>query len=628
MNFIEIKEVLKHKQEFITIDDFKEYKRCRVQLHNKGIKLRDIIKGGDIKTKKQQLCKEGQFLVAEIDAKVGGYGIVPNDLDGAIVSSHYYLYDIIESKLDKNYFSYYLKTHQFFSQIKAQGSTNYASIRPNDVLKIRMPLPSINEQKEIALKLESVFNTSKSFLENLSKNFNSVNILRQSILQEAVQGRLVPQDPNEEPASELIKKIKAEKEKLIKEGKIKKQKPLPPITEEEIPYELPKGWEWVRLGEIITIKGGKRVPKGYELLKEPTSHIYIRVSDMKDDTIYNSDLRYISDDIYEMIKQYIIEEDDLYITIAGTIGQVGVVPKKFHGMNLTENAARMIIYEVDKFLLKYFLSSSFIQNQFFVKTNQMAQPKLALKRIASTELPLPPLNEQKRIVEKIDSLMKLCDGLEKNIEQSKKDSELLMQAVLQEAFWGIEKTNKSKTDIPQKNVVNETAIMASTGSYNPNWIAYPSKWPIINLQLTAWCEANDKYDSIKVKGEYNWGDIIPVINLLGDSLSHLFGMNYNKDGQTPPLYKFINDYLPSRGWDLKSENPELYKDFLKLDKFYKNITKHIASYKTREASEITFDELSYFMDTTRKLWIWFLNKIYNGIIPDEQLVFFDKEYLK
>ncbi|RZB34825.1 MAG: type I restriction enzyme, S subunit [Desulfobacteraceae bacterium Eth-SRB1] len=258
------------------------------------------------------------------------------------------------------------------------------------------------------MKLDTLFDNYDLLMDSP----NSTVKMRKLILQLAVQGKLVEQDPTNEPAGELLKRIKAEKEKLIAERKIKKQKPLLPVAEEEIPYELPPGWEWVRLAELCTVTGGKRVPKGYQLLDQRTQHIYIRVTDMKKGTIDNNNLKYISNDVYEKIKKYIITKNDLYITIAGTIGQVGEVPDKFHNMNLTENAARIIIHIADKRFLRYSLSSAFIQNQFLFKANQMAQPKLAIKRIETTIFPLPPLAEQKRIVAKVDQLMQLCDQLD------------------------------------------------------------------------------------------------------------------------------------------------------------------------------------------------------------------------
>jgi len=256
IELVELSNLLEYQKEFITINDEEEYKRCTAKLNRQGIVLRDVIKGKDIKTKKQQVCKAGQLLVAEIDAKVGGYGIVPSELEGAIVSSHYFLFNVNEEKLNRLYLHYYLKTDDFFNQIKPQGTTNYASIRPRDVLKIKIPLPSLERQKEIVEKLERFFKNKELFDKQNENNAEILNKLRQSILQEAVRGKLVPQDPNDEPASVLLERIKEEKERLIKEGKIKKEKPLPPISEDEVPYEMPRGWEWVRLGEISAIVGG------------------------------------------------------------------------------------------------------------------------------------------------------------------------------------------------------------------------------------------------------------------------------------------------------------------------------------------------------------------------------------
>ncbi len=149
--------------------------------------------------------------------------------------------------------------------------------------------------------------------------------LKNSILQMAVQGKLVPQDKNDEPASVLLERIKAEKQSLIKAGKIKKEKLLVPISDEDIPFEIPENWKWVRLGEITTILGGKRIPAGRKLSIENTGHIYIRVSDMKEDSVSTANLQYVPDDIFESISRYIINKEDVYITVAGTIGRIGKI---------------------------------------------------------------------------------------------------------------------------------------------------------------------------------------------------------------------------------------------------------------------------------------------------------------
>lgn len=154
-------DVLRHRKEFITIDDTQHYKRCRVQLHAKGVLLRDSVSGSDIKTKKQQVCRAGEFLVAEIDAKMGGFGLVPTELDGAVVSSHYFLFEPDESCLDARYLDHYCRTQRFRTQVEAQGSTNYAAIRPSDVLAYTIPLPPLSEQQAIVARLDALAEKSR-----------------------------------------------------------------------------------------------------------------------------------------------------------------------------------------------------------------------------------------------------------------------------------------------------------------------------------------------------------------------------------------------------------------------------------------------------------------------------------
>ena len=149
-------EAVEHRKEFITIDDLESYKRCRVQLHAQGILLRDVIKGAEIRTKKQQVCRAGEFLVAEIDAKIGGFGMVPNELDGSVVSSHYFLFQVNEERLDKRFLDFFIRTPTFRDQVSAQGSTNYAAIRPREVLSYQIPLPPISEQRRIVARVEEL----------------------------------------------------------------------------------------------------------------------------------------------------------------------------------------------------------------------------------------------------------------------------------------------------------------------------------------------------------------------------------------------------------------------------------------------------------------------------------------
>ena len=147
---------LNYKKDFIIINDTDVYKLCRVQTKAQGVVLRENKIGSDIKTKKQKICKTDDFLVAEMDARFGGYGIVPPELNGAIVSSHYFLYSINNHVLNKTYLEFFIQTILFHSQVESKGSTNYAGIRPNQVLNYQIPLPPIADQNRIVSFFEKI----------------------------------------------------------------------------------------------------------------------------------------------------------------------------------------------------------------------------------------------------------------------------------------------------------------------------------------------------------------------------------------------------------------------------------------------------------------------------------------
>ena len=230
------------------------------------------------------------------------------------------------------------------------------------------------------------------------------------VLQLAVRGKLVPQDLGDEPASELLRCAKAAKIREMIERKIRRDS-APELSESAGEASSPTHWVWTHLYDFALVLGGKRLPAGASFSTEKTDNIYIRVTDMKNSSISTEDLRYISDDVQARIAKYTIDREDLYITIAGTIGDVGEVPEHFHGQNLTENAAKIVFREVDKRFLLLVLRSGDVKEQFQEKMKQMAQPKLALKRISGARIPIPPLAEQHRIAAKVDELMGLIDRL-------------------------------------------------------------------------------------------------------------------------------------------------------------------------------------------------------------------------
>ena len=269
--------------------------------------------------------------------------------------------------------------------------------------------------------------------------------LRQRVLDLAIHGKLVPQNPQDEPASELLKRIAAEKERLVKEGKIKKSKKKDNEDIDEVPFEVPQGWVWCRLEDICTIKGGKRIPVGYTFSDSITNHIYIRVSDMKRGTICLDDLHYISDEVYEKIKQYYITKDDIYMTIVGaTIGKCGLIPNELDHQNLSENAARIIPHILQKEYLLHCLTANFCQEQFIGKLHHVGVQKMALSRFVTTLIPLPPLAEQHRIVSEVEKYFSLIDILEESENDLQQSIQKAKSKILDLAIKGklVEKTGE------------------------------------------------------------------------------------------------------------------------------------------------------------------------------------------
>ncbi|UJP63512.1 restriction endonuclease subunit S [Mongoliitalea daihaiensis] len=287
--------------------------------------------------------------------------------------------------------------------------------------------------------LQQHFGTFFTEKENIKK-------LREGILQLAVQGKLTrdwrthrqTQGLPIEHASTLLEKIKAEKEQLIKEKKIKKEKPLPEISEEEIPYELPEGWVWCRWVDLLGCVNYpmKRGPFGSSLRKDDFVEIGIRVFEqynpINDDPHW---MRYfITEEKYESMKGFTAKAGDFLISCSGaTLGRIVYLPKGTV-TGIINQALLKLTLNRDLILAEYFLKlfrSKYIQELIWQKAQGMAQPNMVgVKELKNILIPLPPLDEQKAIVEKVNALMALCDKLEQEIDTHQTTEEEWMQSCL------------------------------------------------------------------------------------------------------------------------------------------------------------------------------------------------------
>lgn len=361
------------------------------------------------------LLQKNDILFARTGGTVGKSYLV-KDVPEESIYAGYLIRTRYSSLLCPEYMKYFMESLLYWNQLR---NGTIATAQPNcngkTLSKMILPLPPLAEQKRIVAKIEELllhvdrYAAAYEKLEQFNAKFPED--MKKSVLQYAIQGKLVEQREEEGTGEELYRQIQAEKKRLIKEGKIKKEKPLPEIAEDEIPFDIPGSWKWVRIGTVATILGGKRIPAGRKLSSNDTGYIYIRVSDMKDGYVSTENLQYVPEDIFPSISKYIIHKEDVFITVAGTIGRVGKTPPELDGANLTENADRLVFSLMDQDWLIKCMQSSLVQNQIADATTKVGQPKLAIIRIQNMLIPLPPLSEQKRIVAKLEEILPLCERL-------------------------------------------------------------------------------------------------------------------------------------------------------------------------------------------------------------------------
>ncbi len=396
-------------------------------------KVRYLSKENFISENARTNLKIGDILLTTVGT-LGRSCVYDNDLNLCFQRSVTVITTLLFNHYLKNFFD-----SNFFQEIMIKEGTGTAQkgFYLNQLSNVLIPVPPIDEQKRIS---EYIYQLS-ALIKNVDNNkiilYNLIKQTKAKILDLAIKGKLVPQDPNDEPADKLLEKIREEKERLIKEGKLKRDKNETYIfknsddnsyyeqidgetvcIDDDLPFEIPQSWRWCKVDNVTTIKGGKRLPSGQSLLNDKTNHPYLRIVDMKNNTIIDDDIHYISEDVFAKIKQYIITDEDLYITIAGTIGNVGIIPSKYNNANLTENAVRVTPLLINKKYLMYSILSNYVQNQFIDKTHHVAMPKLAIERIKGVFVPIPPLFEQSNIINKLESIFSYLDNLELMIKGS------------------------------------------------------------------------------------------------------------------------------------------------------------------------------------------------------------------
>ena len=344
--------------------------------------------------------REGNFaLIGRQGALCGNINIANGQFyatEHAVVVDHYNLTDVLWG----GWFLKALNLNQYATATAQPG------LAVSNIIKVLIPLPPLAEQKRIVAKIEELlplvdrYEQAWTKLEDFNRRFPED--MKKSILQQAIQGKLVEQRPEEGTAQELYAQIQAEKRRLIKEGKLKKEKPLPEITEEEKPFEIPEGWMWVRLGSIISLVSGTDF-KPNEYNDQGRGTVYITGASSLSNT------GVIVSRWTEGPKNFAYKGDILLVCKGSGYGKaVFCDVDKAHIARQIMAIQQMSTLEMR--YIRYFLQANF---HYLKKQGQGVIPGIDRKSVLSMAFPLPPLAEQKRIVEKLEELLAICEKLKK-----------------------------------------------------------------------------------------------------------------------------------------------------------------------------------------------------------------------
>ncbi len=333
---------------------------------------------------------------------------------GAISSSLVIIRPYVTQDLAE-YLGFYLDSNIFTLEVtKYNNGTAQPNLAAADLKKFIIPLPPLPEQQRIVSRIDALMKEIDE-LEQTEKELEAIKAafpgdMKASLLQAAMEGKLTEQKAEDGDARGLLLAIRKEKEKLVKEKKGKREKPLAPITDEEIPFDIPENWVWCRLAEICTklVDGDHNPPKG---TNKKTPYIMASSKNINNDKLVNLEsVRYLSKEVFEKENQRTqAKAGDIFFTSVGSLGRSCVYNEN---INICfQRSVSVITTLAYNYFLKYCFDSPAIQNKVLKEATGTAQKGFYLNQLAAMAIPLPPLAEQHRIVEKLDQLLPLCDSL-------------------------------------------------------------------------------------------------------------------------------------------------------------------------------------------------------------------------
>lgn len=440
-----IGDILTRNKTAVVVEDGTSYKQVTIRTNYKGVVLRGTQNGSTILTKNQFAVSAGQFILSRIDARNGAFGIIPEELEGAIITNDFLAFDINEKEVEREFFNVFLQSPVFLEAcIKAsRGNTNRKRVDEDFFLNYEVNLPPLPEQHDLIKQINKGRTMLALAQHEITHQQSLLAKLKQAILQEAIQGKLTEDwraaHPEVEPASQLLHRIQAEKARLIAAKKLRPEKPLPKITPAEIPFEIPKGWEWCRFADVQTGSDAGSSPKCEERQVVCQEWGILKVSATSGTHFRQDENKFYKTEIPED-HSAILQEGDFILSRANTkelAGNSVLVEGLTLNLLLSDKTIRFrLSEEVNSRYVNMVNKAAFVR-EHFIRNATGASPSmknLSRDSITSHAFPLPPLAEQAAIVERVEALMTTCRALEAEIEQSRTHAAHLLQAVLKEAF--------------------------------------------------------------------------------------------------------------------------------------------------------------------------------------------------
>ena len=439
-----------------------------------------------LKNSSAKLHPKGTLLLAMYGATAGKVGFL--NFDAATNQAVCAIFPN-ESKIEKKFLYWFLRQHRFkFIEISkggAQPNISQKLINETDIvippielqLQIIETLTKIEEENQLDLsnipsefhtRIKSLFlirDSADNISLEINYQLNLIKDLRQAFLREAMQGKLVSNETSDgKTGADLLAEIQAEKSQLIKEKKIKKSKPLPPISEDEIPFDIPENWTWCRLGEIseLITKGSSPNWQGVKYVESYQEGILFITSKNVDSFNINLDKStYVTSVFNEIEPRSILKKGDLLTNIVGgSIGRTAIYQLDFvANINQAVCLIRLCSNINKSFILNLF-NSPYIISEMFKSQFAPGRANLSMSNIENFLMPLPPIEIQNEIVFKLNELTRYCDDLESSVKESQQYNDMLLQQVLREALEGKEKS-KNNLEINKACDNNDTAILAS-----------------------------------------------------------------------------------------------------------------------------------------------------------------------